>query len=345
MKMKGVTLPGDLSVRFHEYEIPKPDYGQVLIRIKAITLCGSDKMLYTGKARFPRKENLINGHEVAGVIMEEGDGLRLFHKGDRVIVYHHSGCGICYSCRKGYVNLCRSTSQATYGWQRDGGLAEYMIAEEKDLIKLPDSMSYLDGTPLTCSFGAVYEAMKKVTVSGDHSVAVTGLGPVGLSCLMLAKAMGAKPVIGIDHNAYRRELALRMGWADAVFTPKEAMEGVRSLTGNQGVERAFDASGDENARRQAIDLTRECGKCTFLGEGGKADFEPTRTLIHAQKTIQGSWASPVWQLEDLMERLERWNLHPEKLVTHTFRLDQAAEMFALMNSDQCGKVAVVFDED
>ena len=343
MKMKGVSLPGNQTVRFHELEVPNPGFGQVLIQVKAITLCGSDKMLYNGLVPFFRREDQVAGHEVAGVIAQEGEGLRLFKKGDRVIVYHCSGCGVCYSCRKGYVNLCRG-KQTTYGWQRDGGLAEYMIAEEKDLIALPEELSYLDGTPLTCSFGAVYEAIRKVGVSGDHSVAVCGLGPVGLSCLMLAKAMGARPLIGIDPNAYRRELALKLGIADAVCALEKAEETVRSLTGGTGVERAFDASGSNQGRRMVIDLTGEFGKCVFLGEGGSVTFDPTRTLIHSQKSIQGSWASPVWQLEDLMERLKRWSLHPETLVTHTFRLEQAAEMFALMNSDQCGKVAVVFDE-
>ena len=340
--MLGVHLPGDETVRLYTYDIPKPGYGQVLIRVRAVTLCGSDKMLYYGYAKFPRKEKLIAGHEVSGDIVAEGDGLRLFHVGDRVIVYHCSGCGVCHACRKGYVNLC-SGSQATYGWQRDGGLAEYMIADEKDLIALPEGMSYLDGTPLTCSFGAVYEAFQKVGVSGNESVAVTGLGPVGLSCLMLAKAMGAKPVIGIDNNAYRRQLSLDRHWADVAIAPEDAEEGVKALTNGNGVERTFDASGADDGRNMALQLTRTFGKCTLLGEGSQMLFSPTHSLIHMQKQLQGSWASPIWQLDDLFERLLRWDIHPENIVTHTFSLMDADEMFKLMVSDQCGKVAVVFE--
>ena len=291
-KMRGVYLPGDKTAQLKEYDIPKPGYGQVLIKVKATTLCGSDKMLYNGLVDFPRRDDLIAGHEAAGVIAEEGEGLRLFKKGDRVIVYHCSGCGVCYYCRKGYVNLCRSKQQKTYGWQCDGGLAEYMVADEKDLVRLPDEMSYLDGAPLTCSFGSVYEAMQKVGISGDDSVLVEGLGPVGLSCLMLAKALGAKPLIGVNRSAYRRDLALRLGLADYVFSPEEAEEGVKALTNGEGVERSFDASGSEEGRGIAVKLTREFGKSTFMGEGSSLNLSPTFDLIHTQKTIQGSWATP-----------------------------------------------------
>ena len=113
--------------------------------------------------------------------------------GDRVIVYHISGCGVCNDCRRGYMISCTSEKyRRAYGWQRDGGMADYMIAEEKDLIALPDELSYADGAQVACGFGTVYEAMKKIGISGNHAVLITGLGPVGLAAAALCRKLGAQ---------------------------------------------------------------------------------------------------------------------------------------------------------
>ena len=102
--------------------------------------------------------------------------LRRFHKGDRVIVYHISGCGLCYDCRRGYAISCTSEHRQAYGWQRNGGMAPYLLAEEKDLIPLPDELTYVDGAQVACGFGTVYEALEKITIGGDDTVLIVGLG-------------------------------------------------------------------------------------------------------------------------------------------------------------------------
>ena len=111
-KMIGATLPGNSTVEFKEFDIPKPGHGQVLIQTMASTICGSDiRCIYrehTGKGAEGYIDGTIAGHEPCGIIIEEGEGLRRFHKGDRVIVYHISGCGLCYDCRRGYAGGNRS---------------------------------------------------------------------------------------------------------------------------------------------------------------------------------------------------------------------------------------------
>jgi len=120
---------------------------------------------------------------------------------------------------------------------------------------------------------------------------------------------------------------------------------VRQLTGGQGVERAVDCSANEVARATAIRATRKWGRIVFLGEGGRVEFNPSPDVIHDQKTIFGSWVTSTWLMEELVERLVRWNLHPAELVTHRFALERVAEAYALMASGKCGKVAVCFDEE
>ncbi len=225
-------------------------------------------------------------------------------------------------------------------------MAPYILADEKDLVALPDELSYTDGAQVACGFGTVYEAIEKIGVGGDDAVLVVGLGPVGLAALMLAKALGAHLLIGVESRTERAELAGRLHLADHVLAPGEGtLEEIRALTGGRGVEKAIDCSANADGRVLAIRATRPWGRIALVGEGGTVNFAPSPDLIHGQKTIYGSWVTSIWRMEDLVERLVRWNIHPENLVTHRFPLAQAGEAYRLMAGGACGKVAVCFDEE
>ena len=231
--MKAAYLPGNSTVVLKEVEIPEPGHGEVLIRTKASTICGSDiRAIYhehLGKGPEGYQDK-IAGHEPAGQIVKCGPGMRRFKEGDRVIVYHISGCGLCIDCRMGYMISCTSPLRAAYGWQRDGGMAPYILADEKDLVPLPDELTYTDGAQIACGFGTVYEALEKIGISGNDAVLVTGLGPVGLATLMLAKAMAHRNH-GVDVVKERCELALKKA-ADHVFiSGHDTLDKILSLTG------------------------------------------------------------------------------------------------------------------
>src|ERR1700738_2950097 len=244
-QMKAAYLPGNSTVEIRTVPIPKPRYGEVLLKVMASTICGSDiRCIYhehLGKGP-EGYQGVIAGHEPAGVIVEAGPGCRRFKTDDRVIVYHISGCGVCNDCRRGFMISCTSPDhRRAYGWQRDGGMAEYMIAEEKDLIQLPDSLTYADGAQVACGFGTVYEGLEKIGISGNDAVLITGLGPVGLATGALCRKLGAKHIIGIDIVDERMKLALDLGLCDEVLrSGPENVKQVRDLTGGHGVERAVD---------------------------------------------------------------------------------------------------------
>lgn len=348
-KMKAAYLPGNSTVVFKEVDVPEPGHGEVLIRMKSSTICGSDiRAIYRehlGKGP-EGYQNKICGHEPSGQIVKAGPGLRRFKEGDRVVVYHISGCGVCNDCRRGYMISCTSPYRRAYGWQRDGGMAAYLLAEEKDLVLLPDSLTYTDGAQIACGFGTVYEGLEKIGVSGNDAVLVVGLGPVGLAACMLAKAMGAEKVIGVDTVPERMDLAREKGLADHVLlSDADALEKIKALTGGHGVEKAVDCSGNTYGRQLAVRATRKWGQIVLVGEGGTMELNPSPDLIHEQKVVYGSWVTNLWRMEELVERIVRWGIHPEDLVTHRFPLDQAPEAFALMAEGKCGKVAVVFDEE
>jgi threonine dehydrogenase-like Zn-dependent dehydrogenase len=343
--MKAAYLPGNSTVEIREVPVPTPGHGEVLLAVRASTICGSDirAIYHEHLGKGPEGyQGVIAGHEPSGQIVAAGEGCRRFKVGDRVIVYHISGCGICNDCRRGYMISCTSPEyRRAYGWQRDGGMAEYLLAEEKDLVHLPDSLSYLDGAQVACGFGTVYEALQKVGIDGSHAVLITGLGPVGLAAGALCRKLGAEKIVGIDISSERRELALRLGLCDSVLAAgADNVAQVRELTAGHGVERAVECSANAEARAMAIRATRKWGRVVMVGEGGTVAFNPSPDIIHDQKTIYGSWVTSTWRMEELVERLVRWKLHPEEIVTHRFSLDRAGEAYSLMASGHCGKVAV-----
>jgi threonine dehydrogenase-like Zn-dependent dehydrogenase len=348
--MKAAYLPGDSTTVLRDAEVPKPGHGEVLLRMKASTICGSDiRCIYhehLGKGP-EGYQGVIAGHEPAGQIVEAGPGCRRFAKGDRVIVYHISGCGVCNDCRRGYMISCTSAQyRRAYGWQRDGGMADFLLAEEKDLVYLPDELSYADGAQVACGFGTVYEGLRKIGISGDDTVLITGLGPVGLATAALCRKLGAQRIIGTDVVEERMQLARDLKLCDEVLpSGPDNVAQIRKLTGGNGVERAVDCSANAAARATAIRATRKWGRIALLGEGGGVEFQPSPDMIHDQKTLYGSWVTSIWLMEELVERLVRWNLHPAELITHRFALDRVADAYSLMASGKCGKVAVCFDEE
>jgi threonine dehydrogenase-like Zn-dependent dehydrogenase len=244
------------------------------------------------------------------------------------------------------ISCTSAKYRKAYGWQRDGGMAEFMIAEEKDLIALPNELSYADGAQVACGFGTAYEGLQKISICGDHDVLITGLGPVGLATAVLCRKMGANRIIGIDVLPERLELARDLQVCDVVLPAGPTnVNDVLDLTRCRGVERAIDCSANDTARATAIRATRKWGRILFLGEGGRVEFNPSPDIIHDQKTIYGSWVTSTWLMEELVERLVRWNLHPAQLITHRFRLEEVGMAYELMSSGRCGKVAVCFDEE
>lgn len=348
--MQGAILPGNSTVELKTFEVPTPGHGEVLIKMKSSTICGSDiRCIYhehLGKGPEGYQPGMIAGHEPSGQIVQAGPGCRRFKDGDRVIVYHISGCGLCNDCRRGYMISCTSQWRRAYGWQRNGGMAEYLLAEEKDLVALPDELTYSDGAQIACGFGTVYEGLDRIGICGDDTVLITGLGPVGLAAAMLAKAMGADKIIGVEAIDMRIAIAEKLNLFNTVLKAgPDNVQQVRDLTGGMGAEKTVDCSANDKARLVCIQAARKWGKIVFLGEGGTCSFQPSPDMIHDQKTLYGSWVTNIWRMEELVERIVRWGIHPEDLITDRFGLDHVSDAYALMACGQCGKVAVVFDEE
>ncbi len=345
--MRGAFLPGDSTVDLRDVAVPAPGPGQVLLRMRASTVCGSDlRAIYHGHVGPEPYYGVIAGHEPCGEVAEVGPGVRRFRPGDRVVAYHIVGCGTCPECRSGYMITCTAPppDKMAYGWQRDGGHADYLLAEQSTLVPLPDALSYIDGACVACGFGTAYEALCRAAVSGRDTVLVTGVGPVGMAAGLLAKAMGAQRVIGVDVTADRLALARRLGCVDEeVLAGESALEEVRELTGGAGCEVAVDCSGNPTARVVALRATRRWGRCVYVGEGGRVDIDVSNWLIHNQVTLHGSWVTSLPRMAELLEQLVRWELSPERIVTDRYPLGDAGEAYRTAAAGRSGKVAITMD--
>lgn len=224
--MLAAYLPGNSTVDLREVAVPTPGINQVLIKMKSSGICGSDVHYiyhqHRATAAAPDKplyQGFINGHEPCGQIVAMGQGCRHFKEGDRVLVYHISGCGFCPNCRRGFPISCTGEGKAAYGWQRDGGHAEYLLAEEKDLILLPDALSYEDGAFISCGVDMLPErlAMAKQLGVMDHGYLAT---TEGLPQIIAELTHGGADVaLDCSGNAAGRLLALQStaDWGRVVY--------------------------------------------------------------------------------------------------------------------------------
>jgi len=340
--MYGIVLPGQERVEGREFPTPEPGFGQVLIKMKASGLCGSDlRAIYHEHVGVGAEgyQNVIAGHEPSGQVEAVGAGVFDFVPGDRVIVYHIAGCGTCRECRRGYMISCQSPRRKAYGWQRDGGHADYLLAEASTLVHLPDELSFVDGALVACGFGTAYQGIVRAGVSGRDTVLVVGLGPVGLAVVMLAMASGAD-VIAVDLAQERLRLAEQLGSAYTLISSVETASQIKEWTRGRGVEVAFDCSGSEKGRHLCLEAARSRGRVVLLGEGGTVSFAPSPLLLHKNLSLLGSWVCGIAEMEDLAEHLVRRGIQPEKTVTHRFGLRDTDAAYATFAQGQCGKVVI-----
>jgi threonine dehydrogenase-like Zn-dependent dehydrogenase len=343
--MRAAFLPGGSQVDLREVEDPRPGHGQVVVAMRASTICGSDlraiyrEHLGEGPEAY---QGVAGGHEPAGRVIETGEGVHRIKSGDRVVVYHISGCGQCDDCRKGYQISCTSDRRAAYGWQRDGGHADYLLAEERDLLILPDELTFVDGACVACGFGTAYEALCRLDVSGRDRLLITGLGPVGNAAGLMAKAMGASTVVGVDVSPQRRVLAAELGAVDATVAAGDD-EGLTELLGD-GAEATMDCSGSGAGQLTALRHTRRWGRAALVGEGGQLSVDVSEVLIHRQLTVHGSWVTSTVRMQELLDNLVRWDLHPERVVSDTFALPDAARAYQVADAGGSGKIGIVWSD-
>jgi threonine dehydrogenase-like Zn-dependent dehydrogenase len=342
--MRGLVLPGDRRVELREFPDPRPGPDDAIVQIRASGICGSDLRPYRAPAASRPEPLPISGHEPCGVVVEVGANVpsQLGRPGDRVMVHHYSGCGVCKHCRVGYTQMCL-VHHEVYGFSADGGNAPFLRVPASTLVRLPDEVGFAEGAAIACGTGTAFMALKRLAVSGRDTLAIYGQGPVGLSATLLGRAMGAR-VVAIDLSSERLAMATALG-ADATVdaSAQDPIEAVRELTHGEGAECALDCTGNARARAQAVRCAADWGRACWVGEGGTVELEPSRDVIHKQLTIYGSWTFSTVGLAECARFVADRRVPLERLITHRFGLHDAEAAFRLFDQGQSGKCVFVVD--
>ncbi len=344
--MKGVVFPGDRKVELRDFPDPTPGPGEVVLEIKASGMCGSDLKFYRasggasslglGKTSGP----IIAGHEPCGVVAAVGAGVseRQAKIGMRVMQHHYRGCGICEHCSTGWMQLCVEGVAEVYGATGHGAHARYMKCPARTLVPLPEELSFESGAAISCGTGTAWAALHRLGLQGDHTIAIFGQGPVGLSATQLAGALGAR-VIALDVSDERLARAKELG-ADVLINPKntpDVVAAVKELTHGRGAHLCLEASSSPVARAQAVRCVRTWGKVCYVGEGDSVTLEVSPDLLRRQVTLIGSWTfSTVGQAECARFIADR-GIDVDRLFTHRWKLDQAEEAYRLFDAQTAGK--------
>ena len=352
--MRGVFLPGNSTAEVREYPIPTPGHGQLVIKMGASGICGSDigyiyheYKTHKGLDGKPAYRGVIAGHEPCGRVVATGPGCVRFGDGDRVLISHIVGCGRCPNCRSGnFISCSDGTRREAYGWQRDGGHADYVLVEESTCIPLPEPLTYADGALIACGFGTAYEGLKRTGVRGGEDLLVVGLGPVGMAAATIGRMLGARRIIGVERGAERTAFVGRTGLVDDIVAADEnSAAAVLDLTGGIGCAVAVDCSGSAAGRSTALGAAAEWGRVSLLGEGGRLETEVSDVLLHKQLTVYASWVTSLPGMEELTWTLHAEDVHPDRGVSHRLTLAAADEAYARAAAGAAGKVILVPEEE
>jgi threonine dehydrogenase-like Zn-dependent dehydrogenase len=347
--MKGVVFAGDRRIEILDFPDPVPEPGEVVLEIRSSGMCGSDLKFYRavgGAASLGFKmpdHPVIGGHEPCGIVVEIGAGVpeKQARIGQRVMQHHYRGCGVCPHCATGWQQLCVEGVAEVYGATGHGAHARYMKCPANTLVPLPDELSFDTGAAISCGTGTAWGALDRLGLRGEHTIAIFGQGPVGLSATQLAHEMGAR-VIALDTSEERLGRAREFG-ADVVINPASegnVVQAIRDLTHGLGAHLSLDASSSPLARAQAVRCVRTWGKACFVGEGGDVTLDVSNDLLRRQVTLIGSWTfSTIGQAQCARFIADR-GIDVDHLFTHHWRLEEAAEAYRLFDSQTTGKGVV-----
>ena len=333
--MRGAKILDALKVETRDYRDPAPQGEEVVVRLEAAAICGSD---LHGLYQSPGEKGFIPGHEGAGVVVAV-DRPRLLKVGDRVCTSAVYACGACDLCRAGYTIYCRN-NKGVYGFGLDGVHATHVRMCERSLLPLPDAMTFEQGCLVLDPVGTPYHANKRMGTNAGHVVGVFGLGPMGLGAVTIAAHLGAR-VIAVDPIAFRRDLAKKLGAAEVVEPAQgDVAAQIRDLTKGYGLDRALECSGKPGPVYMALDLVRHFGHVAIIGEQPEAKISPSNHFNRKEITLSGSTCFPLGEFGEIT-RLFAAGLRAADMITHRFTVEQAAEAYATFAAGNTGKVIFV----
>ena len=335
--MKTGSEPG---AELREVAVPEPGPDEVLIRVKATAICGTDIHIYSWDqyAQERIKPPMIFGHEGCGEVARIGSRVRGYAIGDLIAVETHIPCGECFQCRTGSQHICER--MAIIGVHTDGVFAEH--------AKIPTSCCWKLPQGTNPDLGAILEPMG-VAINGllkedinNKTVAIFGLGPIGQFGLAAAAFWGASRIFAVEPNAYRLDMARRLVPKATLLNPSERDEvkAILEATAGRGVDVSLEISGDPHGVKRAFQVVRKGGRVSLIGLPSKPiELDLTADIIYKEVRAYGSTGRLMWKTwYDTQKLLDSGAFDPTPIITHRFPLEKFDQALNLARSRQAGKI-------
>ena len=342
--MRAVTFQAPGEVRVDERPDPEPGApGDAVIRVEASGICGSDLHIYHGRVQI--EPGFVIGHEYVGTVLAIGDDVSAVAVGDRVLGTYCTACGECFFCRRGDFHKCDEGRVFGHGatlGSLQGAQAEMLLVPSADLTlrKVPDGVS--DEVALFAGdvMGTGYHAVVETGLEPGGSLAVLGLGPVGLCAVQAAKAAGAAEVIAIDTVEDRLRMAESFGATAVHLTEDDPRAAVKAATEGRGVDATVDAVGHPDVLALACRITRKAGTVSATGVYAEPIELHMGIVWIKALTLKTGHANVIRHVDPVLEALAAGELDPAPLVTHRMALDDAAEAYEIYDRREALKIVL-----
>lgn len=345
MRAVVITAPGVYDVRQIEKPVPGP--GEVLCRVRAVAICGTDPGLFDGHYEdigWPPSYPFVFGHEWAGEIVDTGPDTVSFHVGDRVAGEAHCGCGICENCRKGHYTLCLNYGKNVhrhYGFNAHGAYAEYIVCREKALERIPDNVSFDEAT-MCDTAGVALHGNDVVEVNSSDTVVIYGPGPIGNIAMQIAKLRGAYTIM--VGRGDRLQLAKECGADEIIdYTASDPVAEIMQRTNNMGATVVLECAGTPEALYNALKSVAKNGRVSMISLPKETDMLlPARDIVMKQIHFIGSRANPNCSKE-VLSHISRGQMNVKRLITHRFSMEEMHEALRIFGNRLDGAMKVIIN--
>lgn len=320
--------PGD--IRVENVEIPELTAGNVLVKVKAVGICGSDIARVNVFGAY--RPNLTVGHEFSGEIVAVNEA-GSWKNGDRVVVAPLIPCNTCQWCATGHYSLCENYNY--FGSRRDGAMAEYVDVPVANLLLLPENVSFEAGAMTDPAANAIH-AIWNVGINPGDTVAVYGSGPIGLFAVQFAKILGAGRVIAIDLKDDKLAVTRKVGADEAINgLTEDPVKKLNSLTGGKGADVVIETAGSRIAQNQAVSSAAKLARVVFVGishDKLELSKKAVNNILRHELVVKGSWNSfsnpfPGREWTYSLELMAEGKLQTEIIISHRLSLDDGPEIF------------------
>jgi threonine dehydrogenase-like Zn-dependent dehydrogenase len=343
--MKALVLEDYKKFAFREAQQPQLESGRdVLVRVKAVGICGSDVHGMDGSTG-RRRPPVIMGHEASGVIEAVGPGVTAWKPGDRVTFDSTIWCGECAYCRSGRVNLCdnrRVLGVSCEEYRQEGAFAEYVVVPDRILYRIPEALDFV-GAALTEPVAVAAHAAALTPVQRNETLVVVGAGLIGLLLIQVLRSGHSGRILAVDLDPSRLEQARALGADDARLAGDPDLAAwVKDQTGGQGAHRAFEAVGATAPVKTAVSLVRKGGSVTLIGNLSPQIELPLQAVVTRELTLYGSCAI-AGEYPLALDLMARGKINPRSVISAVRPLSEGASWFERLYAREAGLLKVVLE--